>query len=391
MYAKHIENHNINFDYLKSILTSRGKTEHCGMAANDFINLVVQKFSDCKKQKQLLDSMRASHNKSSERKPSQQQIDNAKLLKLQIDVETLKYETLDQELKKLLSTLPEKLLDHVPETNTIVKKQGEFISYKLQHEYAGIQCQTPFGAKLVVMSHEICALKRALEMWTMTRLTKLGFKEVLVPSLVLERFLHQAGHLPHSDKDVFKTEQYVLSPTGEVGLMTFLSDRNYSDEVMVCTVNQCYRKEAGAHGVDNKGLYRMHEFTKCEMVMIARPENRENCLNKLVDISYQLHQELGLPLQIVKLGKTEVGQHACITYDIESVVNGKPTEVASISDCGFGQTLGLSITIDNKPAISLNGTATTSSRTLAAIIEHYYCQDTGKILIPDVLKAFYFA
>lgn len=389
--ARHIENININIDYLTNLFINRqynlNEDKINSMSIVEFIDTVVKLFNNRKHQLQQLNELRAQHNINSS---NINMIEMAKKTKQELQIKENEFNALNERVELLLSLIPANLHYSVPKENEIIESVGEIKSKINQFDFDGVISNTIFGAKLIVKTVELCRIERALINWCMTELRKHDFIEYSIPSLIKLDILYEVGHLPHAKNDMFLLDKYGLSPTGEVGLMAWLSHQNHTQEKFICTVNQCYRGESGASGVNNKGLYRMHEFTKCEMVAITMPENSYNVLEKIKNISANLIKSLGLPMRVIKLGQNEVGSHSSMTYDVESCVNGQWTEVASISNCENYQTLGSNIKINGKIAHSLNGTAIALSRVLAAIIECYYDKTTNSIMIPEVLKPYYF-
>lgn len=295
----------------------------------------------------------------------------------------------------ILNILPAELHHTVTEDNVIIRK-SDVKERKFQIPHNKIKWshpQTPFGFRLPVFEKNIVQLERALISWVMDRLEQHKFQEYGIPTLIKSSLLQAAGHLPKEENGMYaipKDDMY-LSPTGEVGLLCWLTRNNkYTSDQLICTVNNCYRRESGAAGKKDLGFLRVHEFRKCEMVALTSASKSYALLEKMLSISENIIKSLELPYRIVQLGYDDVGHHASKTYDIEVKISGQWKEVASISNCEDFQAYKLGLKYQDEVAHTLNGTALALPRILSAISEHYQCHIDGmlKIKIPNVLKEY---
>jgi seryl-tRNA synthetase len=227
-----------------------------------------------------------------------------------------------------------------------------------------------------------------------------GFEPLLVPSIVRKSNLYGTGHLPNDAEDVYKTqdEDYLIG-TSEVSTMGL-----YSDEVLdkaelpmkFLAFSPCYRREAGSHGKDTKGLIRVHEFFKLEQVLLCEASHEESVrwhewINRNTE---EFIESLGIPYRTVLNCGGDLGQGQVKKYDIELWVPGEKTyrEISSASYFHDFQTRRFNIRYRDdegkmRYAHSLNCTAIPTPRILVSLLENFQQAD-GSILIPEVLRPF---
>lgn len=227
-----------------------------------------------------------------------------------------------------------------------------------------------------------------------------GFEPLLVPSIVRKSNLYGTGHLPNDAEDVYKTqdEDYLIG-TSEVSTMGL-----YSDEVVdkaelpmkFLAFSPCYRREAGSHGKDTKGLIRVHEFFKLEQVLLCEASHEESVrwhewINRNTE---EFIESLGIPYRTVLNCGGDLGQGQVKKYDIELWVPGEKTyrEISSASYFHDFQTRRFNIRYRDdegkmRYAHSLNCTAIPTPRILVSLLENFQQAD-GSILIPEVLRPF---
>ena len=157
-------------------------------------------------------------------------------------------------------------------------------------------------------------------------------------------------------------------------------------------VSPCFRKEAGAHGRDTKGIFRVHQFHKVEQFVFARPGDETQILDELLSNAEELYRSLGLPYRVVNVCTGELGFFARKKYDMEVWMPAQQSfrEVVSASNVGDFQTRRLKMRVrehgEKYYPFTLNSTALATTRTIVAIVENF--QDNGKIHIPDVLHKY---
>ncbi len=253
------------------------------------------------------------------------------------------------------------------------------------------------GARFVLLGGLGAMLERAIINFMIATHLERGYKEWWCPVLANANTLTGTGQLPKFEDDLFKTTGGMyLIPTAEVMLTNIHNDEVLDEEVLplkYCAFTPCFREEAGSAGRDTRGLIRVHQFDKVEMVKFATPENSFNELELMVADAENILQLLGLPYRVVNLCSGDLGFSAAKTYDLEVWLpsyNGYK-EISSCSCCSDFQARRANIKYrlsDNKKKTAflhtLNGSGLAVGRTMAAIMENYQQAD-GSIKIPDVL------
>lgn len=227
-----------------------------------------------------------------------------------------------------------------------------------------------------------------------------GYTETLPPFLVNRASMTGTGQLPKFESDLFHTEDVdlFLIPTAEVPVTNIHRDEILSEkDLPLCytAYTPCFRKEAGSHGRDTRGLIRQHQFNKVELVKFVRPEDSDAELEKLLSNAETVLQLLGLPYRVVDLCTGDIGFSASRTYDIEVWLPGQQCyrEISSCSTFTDFQARRASIRFRRegakKPELvhTLNGSGLAIGRTWLAILENYQQAD-GSVLIPEVLKPY---
>ncbi|HKL25335.1 MAG TPA: serine--tRNA ligase, partial [Desulfuromonadales bacterium] len=227
-----------------------------------------------------------------------------------------------------------------------------------------------------------------------------GYVEVLPPFLVNRDTMTGTGQLPKFEEDLFHLEDpdYFLIPTAEVPVTNI-----YQGEILdgadlpirYTAYTPCFRKEAGAHGRDTRGLIRQHQFNKVELVKFTRPEESDVELDKLLADAESILQKLELPYRVVDLCTGDIGFSAARTFDIEVWLPGQQAyrEISSCSNFRDFQARRAGIRFrrekGSKPEFvhTLNGSGLAVGRTLVAILENYQQAD-GSVTIPDVLRPY---
>lgn len=314
-----------------------------------------------------------------------------------------------------LEVIPNILADDVPfgkdeNDNVEIKKVGtpkEFSFKILEHSDLGekldmldFERATKLtGARFVVYKKDLARLERALANYMLDFHRKHGYEEIIPPFIVHERSLYGTGQLPKFKEDVFKLEgnDWYLIPTSEVPLTNLKRDEIFDASefpIKLTALTPCFRSEAGSHGKDTKGLIRMHQFNKVEMVNIVHPDESDKTLDEMVSSASSILENLGLPHRIIKLCSGDTGFGAIRTYDLEVWIPSQNTyrEISSCSNCGDFQARRASIRFKkgaDKPqfAHTLNGSGLAVGRTIVAIMENYQNED-GSITIPEVIRPY---
>ena len=235
------------------------------------------------------------------------------------------------------------------------------------------------------------------------QVNKFGYTEVSPPLLVSAKALYGTGQLPKFSDQQFKTtDDYWLIPTSEVPLTNLVSE-SILDEAELplryTAYTPCFRSEAGASGQDTKGMIRVHQFGKVEMVSIAHPDKSDEEHERMTECAEDILKLLGIPYRTVLLCAGDTGFSANKTYDIEAWLpgqdngKGKYREISSCSLCGSFQARRMMARFrkgsqkDIHFVHTLNGSGLAVGRTIIAILENYQQRD-GSIKIPAVLQPY---
>ena len=267
------------------------------------------------------------------------------------------------------------------------------------------------GSRFVVMKGQIARMHRALIQFMLDLHTQQhGYTECYVPYLVSHESLQGTGQLPKFYNDLFhtaitgeggeedgKVRKFSLIPTAEVPLTNLARDSIIDEKDLpkkMTAHSPCFRSEAGSYGRDMRGLIRMHQFEKVEMVQIVNPEKSWAALEEMVGHAEKVLQLLGLPYRVITLCTGDMGFSAAKTYDLEVWLPGQNTyrEISSCSNCTDFQARRMQARMrgaDGKPVLlhTLNGSGLAISRTLVAVMENYQQAD-GRIEVPEVLRPY---
>ena len=241
-------------------------------------------------------------------------------------------------------------------------------------------------------------LERALISFMLNTHIDKGMQEYWVPAMANHETLVGTGQLPKFEEDLFKTtEGLYLIPTAEVQLTNLHRDEVIDGATLprrYCAFTPCFREEAGSAGRDTRGIIRVHQFSKVEMVRFATQEGSDEELEDMTRCAEDILQKLELPYRVINLCTGDIGFSARQTYDLEvwlpSYNNYK--EISSCSNCGDFQARRANIKYTDangkrKFAHTLNGSGLAVGRTMAAVIENYQNAD-GTITVPEVLRPY---
>ncbi|QIQ41337.1 MAG: serine--tRNA ligase [Buchnera aphidicola (Aphis urticata)] len=261
------------------------------------------------------------------------------------------------------------------------------------------------GSRFVVMQGNIALLYRALSQFMLDfHTTQHGYIETYVPCLVNHNALYGTGQLPKFSDDLFHIssidkKKYVLIPTAEVPLTNLFSNEILDEKnlpIMLTACTPCFRSESSSYGRNNKGLIRLHQFDKVELVQIVKPELSMQTLEILTNHAEKILQLLELPYRKVLLCGGEMSFAATKTYDLEVWFpsENRYIEISSCSNMGDFQARRMQTRYRNKLdktnhfVHTLNGSGLAIGRTLAAILENYQ-QEDGRVKIPKILRTTY--
>jgi seryl-tRNA synthetase len=317
----------------------------------------------------------------------------------------------EQELYNVLVLLPNLPHDSVPEgksaeDNEVVFQYGEIPSlpdsalchWDLAAKYDIIDFETGVkltGAGFPVYKGKGAKLQRALINFFLDQATQNGYTEIEPPILVNEASGFGTGQLPDKDGQMYfvNEDKLYLIPTAEVPITNIYRDVILKEEelpIKNCGYTPCFRREAGSYGKDVRGLNRLHQFDKVEIVQIAHPEKSYEVLEEMREYVAGLLKKLELPFRTVKLCGGDMSFASALTYDMEvySAAQKRWLEVSSISNFETFQTNRLKCRFKDKKgktqlAHSLNGSALALPRIVAALLENN--QTEKGIKIPPVL------
>jgi seryl-tRNA synthetase len=254
------------------------------------------------------------------------------------------------------------------------------------------------GAGFPVYIGKGAKLQRALISYFLDKNTDAGYTEYQVPHLVNEASAYATGQLPDKDGQMYHdvTDNLYLIPTAEVPVTNIFRDDLISenDLPILCTgYTPCFRREAGSYGAHVRGLNRLHQFDKVEIVRIEKPENSYAALDGMVEHVKEILQELKLPYRILRLCGGDMSFASALTYDFEvfSTAQDRWLEISSVSNFETFQANRLKLRYKdasgkNQLAHTLNGSSLALPRVLAGILENY--QTPEGILIPEVLRKY---
>ena len=250
------------------------------------------------------------------------------------------------------------------------------------------------GAGFPVYKNKGAKLQRALINYFIDKNTEAGYKEIQVPILINEDSGIGTGQLPDKEGQMYHitNDNLYLAPTAEVPVTNIYRDsiiKSSELPIRLTSYTPCFRREAGSYGAHVRGLNRLHQFDKVEIVRIEQPENSYSALEEMVDHVKGILDELELPYRVLRLCGGDLGFTSCLTYDFEvySAAQKKWLEVSSVSNFETFQANRLKLRIDNNGtkslAHTLNGSSLALPRIVACILENF--QTENSIKIPQAL------
>ena len=400
-----------NIDQVQSSLLERGYT------------LDIEKFKGLDAERKILqvnvENLQSSRKKLSEEfgklKASGKKVDD---LKDKIDLLNIELKKESIELDKILESLNALLLDmpNVPDIscpvgasesdNVVIKKYGIVdASKKVDHlsitKQIDIEMATKIaGPRFALLKGDMAKLQRSLIALMLETAIKNGYEEYYVPYMANRDSLIGVGQLPKFEEDLFKTaEGLYLIPTAEVPLTNIFRNTVIDEDdlpIKVTAHTPCFRSEAGSYGRDTKGLIRQHQFEKIELMQVTHPSHSLDDLDGLLNNAKEILDLLELPYQVVELCTGDLGFSSCKTFDIEVWMPGqsKYREISSCSNFSDFQARRSNIKFKDKNnkksfAHTINGSGLALGRTLIALIENNYDENTKQIAIPKALQRYF--
>lgn len=260
------------------------------------------------------------------------------------------------------------------------------------------------GSRFVVLRNKIAKLHRSLAQFMLNLHTQEhGYMEVNVPFLVSPSTMEGSGQLPKFEEDLFFVEgnnnhKLGLIPTSEVPLVNLVAGQIIDQNTLPLKYTAhscCFRKEAGSYGKDTRGMIRVHQFEKVELVQITKAQDSYQALELMLQDAEKVLQLLELPYRVVELCSGDIGFCAAKTYDIEVWLPSQNCyrEISSCSNCTDFQARRITARIKNKETNktelvhTLNGSGVAVGRALVAVLENYQQAD-GSIVVPKVLREY---
>lgn len=348
--------------------------------------------------------------------------DSAPLLEMMKDV-SQKLEEMEKtqnkvelDYKKLALTIPNLIHESVPigvdETaNKEIKKWGEppRLDFKVQ-DHVDFSTRLDLvdleraakvaGARFYFLKNDLVQLNQALIQYALDFLSKKKYNLIQPPYMINRNSMEGAIIAEDFENVIYKVEgeDLYLIGTSEHAIAAM-----HSDEILDGTklpiryagVSPCFRKEAGAHGKDQKGIFRVHQFEKVEQFVFSRPEDSWKEHELMLSITEEFYKNLGIPYKVMLLSSGDMGKISAKTYDIEAWMGGQNAyrEIVSCSNCLDYQARRLKIRFRDKTneqtqyLHTLNSTLVATTRTLVAIMENFQTKD-GHINVPEVLQRY---
>jgi seryl-tRNA synthetase len=296
---------------------------------------------------------------------------------------------------------PEENLNVFQEGDIPVLHEGAQPHWELVKKYDIIDFELGVkitGAGFPVYKGKGAKLQRALISYFLDKNTEAGYEEVQVPHLVNEASGYGTGQLPDKEGQMYHVgiDDLYLIPTAEVPVTNLFRDviLQETELPVLCTgYTPCFRREAGSYGAHVRGLNRLHQFDKVEIVRIEHPDNSYQALDRMVEHVKGILQELKLPYRILRLCGGDMSFASALTYDFEvfSTAQDRWLEISSVSNFETFQANRLKLRFKGKDgktqlAHTLNGSSLALPRVLAGILENY--QTPEGIVIPEVLRPY---
>jgi seryl-tRNA synthetase len=341
--------------------------------------------------------------------------DQVTALKESIEEGAANAETVRQEIRDLIVRVPNIPHPGVPagnsdEDNEVIQPwEGDLPAlpesalphWELAEKYNLIDFK--LGAKItgsgfVVFRGKGAKLERSLINFFLDEAANAGYEEIIPPLLVNEASAFATGQLPDKDGQMYYIERddLYLIPTGEIPVTNVLRGSLLREDQLptkLCGYTPCFRREAGSYGAHVKGLNRVHQFDKVEVVQVSHPDKSYDTLDEMVKHVEGILIKLGLPYRIMRLCGGDLGFTSALTYDFEvySAAQKRWLEVSSVSNFEAYQASRLQLKYKdaegkNRLAHTLNGSALALARIVAALLENYQTEEG--IVIPEVLRSY---
>jgi seryl-tRNA synthetase len=325
-------------------------------------------------------------------------------------------ERTDAEFRHMIMSLPNLISNSVPIgtnqlDNVVLRSLGrptKFDFVPLDHVQLGTKLDLfdieraakISGSRFYFLKNVLVTMNIGLIQFALEYLQKQGYVPVQPPYMIRREPMEGAVILDDFEHVIYKIhgEDLHMIGTSEHAMVAMHMDEiidGNSLPLRYAGISPCFRKEAGAHGKDTKGIFRVHHFDKVEQFVFARPEDSEKEHEKMVELAEKFYEKLGIPIRTVLLCSGDMGKTSSKTYDIEAWMPGQDCyrEIVSSSNCIDYQSRRLQIRFRDRPdeetrlVHTLNSTLVATGRTLVAILENFQRAD-GTIEVPDALRQY---
>lgn len=322
----------------------------------------------------------------------------------------------EEEYAKLSLTLPNMIHESVPigkdeTSNKEVKKWGTIPTFDFKvHDHIDLtqnlelvdleRAAKVSGARFYYLKNQLVRLNQSLIQYALDFLTEKNYIPVQTPYLIKRSAMEGAIIAQDFEDVIYKIEgeDLYLVGTSEHAVASMHSDEIIEGKTLplkYAGVSPCFRKEAGAHGRDQKGIFRVHQFEKVEQFIFSRPEDSWKEHENMLAIVEEFYQKIGLPYRIMLLSSGDLGKVSAKTYDLEAWMTGQNNyrEIVSCSNCLDFQARRLKVRFrdrtDEQPQYlhTLNSTLVATTRTMVAIMENFQTKD-GHVSVPQVLQKY---
>lgn len=360
---------------------------------------------------QKVENLRAEQNKL-----GKEEIEKAQKIKTQIKKLEPELERIEKEFQELMTQVSNLPQDDVPEgkdekNNVVLREVGKKPKFNFSiKDYLEIgekldlidvkRAAKISGSRFGILKREAALLEFALLNLALENLIKEKFIPIVPPIMLKEEMARGTGYFEAGDKEeayFIPQDNLYLAGTSEQSLIAMHADEIFEENALpkrYVGFSACFRREAGSYGKDTKGILRVHQFDKVEMVSFTKPEDSKKEHQFLLAMEEKLMKELKLPYRVVQICTGDLGRPASAKYDIETWLpsENRYRETHSTSNCTDFQARRLSIRYRDKSGKlnfvhTLNGTAFAPGRILIALIENYQQKD-GTVLIPKVLQKY---
>ncbi len=378
---------------------------------------VLQNLEELKKQRNKLSAQIGKFTKSGEKEKAEKIKHQSKEIKEKLDGLEKSKDTFYELREKFRYKVGNILHKSVPvgeseESNEIISIKGDIPNFKFKPKshvdlvelIDGVDTKKAaeiVGSRFFYLKGDLVLLNFALMRFALDKLISKGFTPIWTPFFVKYEIIKAAAELADFEEQLYKIqgEDLYLIATSEQSLAGYHYDEIIESErlpIKYAGTSTCFRREAGSHGKDTLGIFRVHQFEKVEQFVLCKPEESWGVFEELISNAEEIYSDLKIPYRIVNIASGELNDNAAKKYDLECIfpASGKYRELVSCSNCTDYQARKLKIrmgkvgTQQEKEILhTLNCTTIATERTICCILENYQNEDHS-ITIPDVLQKY---